>query len=101
MAIVGGNFASSELGPGLRPTHPYYKMNSQPEYVLVKSSYYLFGVLVYMDYTWPQRRHHVNKFWGRVDADWAVDLDIRSSHTWYILIINGGPILKLDKFLTR
>ena len=49
MAIVGGDLASSQLGPGLRPTHPYYKMNSQPEYVLVKS--YLYW------YTWITPDH--------------------------------------------
>jgi hypothetical protein len=30
--------------------------------------------------------------WGWVDADFAADLDMRSSHTGYVIMMNGGPI---------
>jgi len=32
------------------------------------------------------------ELWGRVDADWAGDIDTRRPHTGYILLMNGGPI---------
>jgi hypothetical protein len=34
----------------------------------------------------------LNRLWGWVDADFAADLDTHSSHTGYVIMMNGGPI---------
>jgi hypothetical protein len=33
-----------------------------------------------------------NKLWVWVDADFAADLDTRTSHTGYVLMLNGGAV---------
>jgi hypothetical protein len=34
----------------------------------------------------------MNKLWGWVDPEFAVDLEARRSHTGYVLMLNGGPV---------
>ena len=35
----------------------------------------------------------LNRLWGWVDADFAADLDTRRSHTGYVMMMNGEPII--------
>ncbi len=39
------------------------------------------------------RAETLNSLWGWVDADFAADLDTRRSHTGYVMMMNGGPII--------
>jgi hypothetical protein len=38
------------------------------------------------------RVRELNRLWGWVDIDFAVDLDARRSHTGYVITMNGGTI---------